>query len=151
MQIAVIALFFIAAPATLHSTLNEELAASMQALGNWVVEARMASAMDIYNSRYFVVNKKLLTTFGLWPYDNPAKKFFVRTFLVVFIFISSLPQVRLRSTLRKMNIIFQGSYVSIFCILLSYQSFIVSENWRKVYKNPKREKMWQEKYMNIKE
>lgn len=36
-----------------------------------------------------------MTKMGLWPYQHPVKKFVVRSFLVVFIFVSSVPQVRL--------------------------------------------------------
>ncbi|OXU21901.1 hypothetical protein TSAR_002412 [Trichomalopsis sarcophagae] len=49
--------------------------------------------MEIYDSRYFIINKTLMTKMGLWPYQHPLKKLLVRTFLVVFIFVSSMPQL----------------------------------------------------------
>ncbi|XP_008202544.1 odorant receptor 140 isoform X1 [Nasonia vitripennis] len=31
--------------------------------------------MEIYDSRYFIINKTLMTKMGLWPYQHPLKKF----------------------------------------------------------------------------
>lgn len=51
--------------------------------------------MDIYDSRYFKINKIILKTLGFWPYDSRTKKVYIRSCLFMSMIIMTLPQVRL--------------------------------------------------------
>ncbi|KAL7294340.1 hypothetical protein TKK_0012350 [Trichogramma kaykai] len=48
---------------------------------------------DYFNSRYFIINKLLMSSVGIWPYENNVKKLCLKSFFITFIFISALPQI----------------------------------------------------------
>ncbi|XP_014222180.1 uncharacterized protein LOC106649334 isoform X1 [Trichogramma pretiosum] len=49
--------------------------------------------MELYDSRYFVINKKLQKLIGVWPFESRTRKNFCRTFGFIFMFIGVIPQV----------------------------------------------------------
>ncbi|OXU24620.1 hypothetical protein TSAR_000941 [Trichomalopsis sarcophagae] len=50
--------------------------------------------MDIFDRRYFVLNKALLRSTGLWPYEDRRKKLYIRTFVNLILGICVIfPQI----------------------------------------------------------
>ncbi|NP_001177544.1 odorant receptor 142 [Nasonia vitripennis] len=49
--------------------------------------------MDFYNSRYFSINRRMMTIMGLWPYQDFKTKLFIRTFLAIVLGIALIPQI----------------------------------------------------------
>lgn len=47
--------------------------------------------MNIYDTFYFRLNKKLLRSIGLWPYDS--KKKIVRAIWITLLFLFNVPHV----------------------------------------------------------
>lgn len=48
---------------------------------------------DIFSNKYFIINKILLKSVGLWPYQDVWVKRVMRTFLIVCIYSMMIPQV----------------------------------------------------------
>ncbi|OXU29589.1 hypothetical protein TSAR_009073 [Trichomalopsis sarcophagae] len=48
--------------------------------------------MEIFDSRYFVINKTCMKLLGLWPYSSRIKNYFRRCGLGIFLFSCYLPQ-----------------------------------------------------------
>ncbi|NP_001177556.1 odorant receptor 170 [Nasonia vitripennis] len=48
---------------------------------------------DIFNNKYFILNKKLLALVGLWPYQDARLKRVVRILLVLCIYSMMIPQM----------------------------------------------------------
>lgn len=53
--------------------------------------------MDIYDTRYFIINKRFLMMFGLWPNQNYKKKIFLRGLILITLALMLLPQVRVEN------------------------------------------------------
>lgn len=51
--------------------------------------------MEIFDQHYFFVNKALLRSTGLWPYESRRRKFCIRTFVNLILGVCVIfPQVR---------------------------------------------------------
>ena len=50
--------------------------------------------MDFFNSRYFIINKKMLNIIGLWSNQSCTQKYFIRSVYGFFMCVSLIPQVR---------------------------------------------------------
>lgn len=77
--------------------------------------------MEIYDSRYFRINKKLMVLGGLWPYEeNIVKKVFYRFYLGVTIIALSIPQVHIFVTKwrfvskKKINVDFEYQFYGVY-------------------------------------
>ena len=67
--------------------------------------------MEIFDSRYFVINKNLLTIMGLWPYQNGKKKICIRICVTLIIFVGIIvPQVRVFTVHLNLHVIY-GYYI----------------------------------------
>lgn len=53
--------------------------------------------MDIFDSDYFIISKKLAICVGLWPYDS-YKKYFLRIFWLSVGILTAVPQVSVHLT-----------------------------------------------------
>uniref|UniRef100_A0ABD2XIG4 Uncharacterized protein n=1 Tax=Trichogramma kaykai TaxID=54128 RepID=A0ABD2XIG4_9HYME len=57
--------------------------------------SRNLEKMDIFDTNYFLINKKMLSLVGLWPYDDKASKNIKRSFFIAAIgVVTILPQVK---------------------------------------------------------
>ncbi|XP_031778221.1 uncharacterized protein LOC100463238 isoform X1 [Nasonia vitripennis] len=97
--------------------------------------------MEIFERRYFTLNKTLLSSAGLWPYQNRRKKFCIRSFvnLIIGIFVIFPQIVRIYSYLGvNMDLMVEHSAVLLY-IMTIYLKFLTSvfyeEKLRVVYDN----------------
>lgn len=50
--------------------------------------------MDFFEQRYYVINKRLMSYFGMWPLENTIKSKLL-FYLVIFIFLTMyVPEVK---------------------------------------------------------
>ncbi|XP_016845722.1 odorant receptor 137 isoform X3 [Nasonia vitripennis] len=97
--------------------------------------------MDIFDRRYFVLNKALLRSTGLWPYEDRRKKLYIRTFVNLILGICVIfPQiVRIYNYFGvNMNMVLEHAAVLMY-ITSIYLKFLTSvyyeEKLRVVYDN----------------
>lgn len=53
----------------------------------------MLDPNEVFNNKYFILNKRLLMVMFIWPYQKKYVKKYVNTFVVVAIHTMMIPQV----------------------------------------------------------
>ncbi|OXU29342.1 hypothetical protein TSAR_008876 [Trichomalopsis sarcophagae] len=84
--------------------------------------------MEIFDQHYFSVNKALLKSTGLWPYESRRRKFCIRTFinLILGVFVIFPQLVRIYNYFGvNMDMVLEHAAILLF-ILTTYLKFLTS-------------------------